>query len=106
MLLFALDATRAFGAGVAEALGVPLSAHEERTFEDAEHKIRPLVDPVGQDCVVVQSLHGEPGVSGDDKLVRLLMFIAALRDHGARQGADRPRSAEVDAAQARRASCR
>jgi ribose-phosphate pyrophosphokinase len=85
MLLFALDATRAFGAGVADALGVPLAAHEERTFEDAEHKIRPLVDPMGQDCVVVQSLHGERAASGDDKLVRLLMFIAALRDHGARR---------------------
>jgi len=85
MLLFALDATRDFGTRVASALGEPLAPHEERTFEDAEHKIRPLVDPVGQDCVVVQSLHGEPGVSGDDKLVRLLMFIAALRDHGARR---------------------
>lgn len=85
MLLFALDATRAFGALVADALGEPLARHEERTFEDAEHKIRPLVDPVGRDCVVVQSLHGEPAISGDDKLVRLLMFIAALRDHGARR---------------------
>jgi len=85
MLLFALDVTRDFGTRVASALGEPLARHEERTFEDAEHKIRPLVDPVGQDCVVVQSLHGEPGVSGDDKLVRLLMFIAALRDHGARR---------------------
>jgi ribose-phosphate pyrophosphokinase len=85
MLLFALDATRAFGASVAAALGSPLAPHEERTFEDAEHKIRPLVDPMGQDCVVVQSLHGERAASGDDKLVRLLMFIAALRDHGARR---------------------
>jgi ribose-phosphate pyrophosphokinase len=85
MLLFALDATRDFGARVADALGAPLAPHEERTFEDAEHKTRPMVDPVGQDCVVVQSLHGEPGLSGDDKLVRLLMFIAALRDHGARR---------------------
>ena len=85
MLLFALDATRAFGARVADALGQPLAPHEERTFEDAEHKIRPRVDPNGQDCVVVQSLHGEPAASGDDKLVRLLMFIAALRDHGARR---------------------
>lgn len=85
MLLFALDATRAFGARVADALGLPLAPHEERTFEDAEHKIRPLGDPNGQDCVVVQSLHGERAISGDDKLVRLLMFIAALRDHGARR---------------------
>lgn len=85
MLLFALDATRAFGTRVADALGVALAPHEERTFEDAEHKIRPLVDPCGEDCVVVQSLHGEPAASGDDKLVRLLMFLAALRDHGARR---------------------
>ena len=85
MRLFALDATRDFGARVAAALGEPLAPHEERTFEDAEHKTRPIVDPVGQDCVVVQSLHGEPGLSGDDKLVRLLMLIAALRDHGARR---------------------
>jgi ribose-phosphate pyrophosphokinase len=85
MLLFALDATRAFGARIADALGLALAPHEERTFEDAEHKIRPLVDPGGEDCAVVQSLHGEPGISGDDKLVRLLMFLAALRDHGARR---------------------
>jgi ribose-phosphate pyrophosphokinase len=85
MLLFALQNSRPFGSAVAAALGVPLAPHEERTFEDAEHKMRPLVDPGGEDCVVVQSLHGEPGASGDDKLVRLLMFIAALRDHGARR---------------------
>jgi ribose-phosphate pyrophosphokinase len=85
MLLFALDATRAFGTAVADALGVALAPHEERTFEDSEHKIRPLVDPAGEDCVVVQSLHGESDTSGDDKLLRLLMFVAALRDHGARR---------------------
>ena len=85
MLLFALQASRPLGIEVAAALGVPLAPHEERTFEDAEHKIRPLVDPGGTDCVVVQSLHGGPEASGDDKLVRLLMFIAALRDHGARR---------------------
>jgi ribose-phosphate pyrophosphokinase len=85
MLLFALDATRAFGTRVADALGLALAHHEERTFEDSEHKIRPLVDPCGHDCVVVQSLHGEPAISGDDKLLRLLMFLAALRDHGARR---------------------
>ena len=85
MRLFALDATREFGTRVAQALGVPLAPHEERTFEDSEHKIRPLVDPAGHDCVIVQSLHGGPDCSGDDKLVRLLMFIAALRDHGARR---------------------
>jgi len=85
MLLFALDASRDFGALIASELGHPLAPHEERTFEDGEHKIRPLVDPDGKDVFVVQSLHGGPAASGDDKLVRLLLFIAALRDHGARR---------------------
>lgn len=85
MLVFALAATREFGVAVAAALGEPLAPLEERTFEDGEHKIRPLVDPEGQDVFVVQSLHGDPEASGDEKLVRLLMFLAALRDHGARR---------------------
>lgn len=85
MLLFALDATRDFGAVIARELAVTLAPLEERTFEDGEHKIRPLVDPDGADVYVVQSLHGGPAASGDDKLVRLLSFIAALRDHGARR---------------------
>jgi ribose-phosphate pyrophosphokinase len=85
MLLFALDATRDFGAAIARELAVTLAPLEERTFEDGEHKIRPLVDPDGADVYVVQSLHGGPAASGDDKLVRLLSFLAALRDHGARR---------------------
>jgi ribose-phosphate pyrophosphokinase len=85
MLLFALDATRDFGAAIARELAIPLAPLEERTFEDGEQKIRPLVDPDGADAYVVQSLHGGPAASGDDKLVRLLTFIAALRDHGARR---------------------
>jgi len=32
---------------------------------------------------VLQSLHGDAQASGDDKLVRLLFFCGALRDHGA-----------------------
>ncbi len=83
MRLFALNASREFGERVAAALGRPLDAHEEREFEDGEHKARSLVSVRGEDCYVVQSLHGDAGASGDDKLVRLLFFCGALRDHGA-----------------------
>ncbi len=83
MRLFALNASRDFGEGVAAALGRPLDAHEEREFEDGEHKARPLVSVRGDDVYVLQSLHGDAHASGDDKLVRLLFFCAALRDHGA-----------------------
>lgn len=83
MLLFALDASREFGAQVAAALGVPLAPHEEREFEDGEHKSRALVEVRREHVVVVQSLHGGPQHSGADKLCRLLFFAGALRDHGA-----------------------
>jgi ribose-phosphate pyrophosphokinase len=83
MLLFCLDASRDFGMQVAAALGVPLAPHEEREFEDGEHKARPLLDVQRRHAVVVQSLHGGPHQSGADKLCRLLFFAGALRDHGA-----------------------
>lgn len=83
MLLFALGATHAFGSSLAAALGVSLSPHEERGFEDGEHKARPLVDVDGADVYVVQSLHGGPEQESADKLIRLLFFLATVRDHGA-----------------------
>lgn len=85
MLLFALEATRELGGAIARELGQSLALVEERTFEDGEHKVRPQVDPLGQDVYVVQSLHGGPTASGDEKLMRLLMLVATLRDHGARR---------------------
>lgn len=81
--LFALNATKAFGGAVAEALGEPLALHEERAFEDGEHKARPLDDVAGADVYVVQSTHGGPLESANDKLCRLLFFIGALKDAGA-----------------------
>lgn len=83
MLIFALSASRAFGSSLAAALELPLSAHEERAFEDGEHKSRPLVEVSGQEVVVVQSLHAGPDQDGPDKLLRLLFFLATLKDHGA-----------------------
>lgn len=81
--LFALEASRAYSERVAARLGLPLSAHEEREFEDGEHKARPLENVRGQDVYVIHSLYGEPGMSANDKLVRLLFFIGALKDASA-----------------------
>ena len=82
-MVFALAANAEIGAAVAQALRQPLAKHEERDFEDGEHKARPL-DPVrGADVYVIHSLHGEPGNSANDKLCRLLFFIGALKDAGA-----------------------
>lgn len=81
--LFALDGSRAFGEQVAQRLGLPLLAHEEREFEDGEHKARPLVSVRGRDAYVIHSLHGGLEQSGNDKLCRLLFFIGALKDAAA-----------------------
>lgn len=82
-LLFALDGSRAYGEGVATRLEWPLSAHEERPFEDGEHKIRPLIDVSRRDVFVIHTLHGSADESPNDKLCRLLFFIGALKDAGA-----------------------
>ena len=85
MQVFALNESRDFGSKVAEYLDIPLAAHEERNFEDGEHKMRPLVSVRGEDVYVIQSLHGGPDPSCNDKLCRLLFFLGALRDNGARR---------------------
>jgi ribose-phosphate pyrophosphokinase len=83
MLLFALGSSRAFGERVAAGIGVPLAAHEEREFEDGEHKARPLESVRGHDVYLLQSLHGGPDQSPNDKFCRLLFLLGAVRDAGA-----------------------
>ena len=83
MKLFALNASRTFAEKIAAALGVQLSAHEEREFEDGEHKARPMVSVRGEDVYVVQSLHGGPDQSPNEKLCRLLFFLATIKENGA-----------------------
>jgi len=83
MRLFALQATTELGTEVARTLGISLAKHEEREFEDGEHKARPLESVQGADVFIVQSLHGGPSQSANDKLCRLLFFIGALKDAGA-----------------------
>jgi len=83
LMLFAMDASRAFGEAVSRELGVPLAAHEEREFEDQEHKTRSLANVRDRDVFVVHSLYADATQSGNDKLCRLLFFIGALRDAAA-----------------------
>lgn len=83
--LFALNATRDYGEKIGRALGLPLSPHEEREFEDGEHKARPLANVRGADVFVVHSLYSDSAQSVNDKLCRLLFFLGALKDAGARE---------------------
>jgi ribose-phosphate pyrophosphokinase len=81
--LFALGGSRDFGERIAVQLGIALDDHEERAFEDGEHKARPLVSVRGRDVFVVHSLYGDADQSPNDKLCKLLFFIGALRDASA-----------------------
>ncbi len=81
--LFAPNASQEFANKVAGYLHVPLGSHEEREFEDGEHKIRPLISVRGRDVFVIQSLYSDGDQSVNDKLCRLLFFLGALRDASA-----------------------
>lgn len=83
LLLFGLDSSRQFAGLVGQQLGLNLSPHEEREFEDGEHKARPMMNVRDRDVFVLHSLYGEPAQSGNDKLCRLLFFIGALKDAAA-----------------------
>ncbi len=83
MRLFALGTARDFNEGVARAAGVEIAPHEERTFEDGEHKARPLASVRGADVFVLDSLYGDAHHSANDRLCRMLFFLATVRDAGA-----------------------
>ena len=83
-VLFALANSRALANGVAERLGTTIEAHEERDFEDGEHKIRPLVSVRNRSVYVFADLVTSPGQSVNDKLCKLLFFVGALKQSAAR----------------------
>jgi ribose-phosphate pyrophosphokinase len=81
--LYALNSSRGLGEEIAASLGATLSAHEEREFEDGEHKVRSLENVRNRDAFVVQSLYSDQQQTVNDKLIRLLFMIGALRDASA-----------------------
>jgi ribose-phosphate pyrophosphokinase len=81
--IFALKASTSLGEAVAAHLRQPLAIHEERDFEDGEHKSRPLEVVANSEVYVVHSLNTDATESANDKLCKLLFFIGALKDAGA-----------------------
>jgi ribose-phosphate pyrophosphokinase len=81
--LFALSESRGLGECIAALLDAPLAAHEEKDFEDGEHRAHPAENVRGADVFVVQSLYDEPGRTLNDKLCRLWFFIGALKEASA-----------------------
>lgn len=83
LTLFTLTGSQDYARRLAAQFEIELSPIEERSFEDGEHKIRPLVPVGGDDVYVIHALHGDARETVNDKLCRLLFLIGTLRDHGA-----------------------
>ena len=83
MKIFALYSSRNFGELITKELNLSLNAHEEREFEDGEHKSRPLENVRNENVFVIHSLYSDTTQSVNDKLCRLLFFIGALKDASA-----------------------
>jgi ribose-phosphate pyrophosphokinase len=83
LLFFGLQGSSNLAERVSARLEIPLAQHEERNFEDGEHKTRSLQSVGGHDVFVLHSLYGDASQSGSDKLCRLLFFCGALKDAGA-----------------------
>ena len=85
LILFALGGSRALGTEIAQRLRISVAPHEERDFEDGEHKIRPLRSVRNRDVYVLADLASSPGRSVNDKLCKLLFFVGALKQSAARR---------------------
>ena len=58
-LLFALQGSEAYATGVAKRLGWQLASHEERDYEDGEHKCWPTATVNGYRVVLIHSLYSD-----------------------------------------------
>ena len=76
-------ASGALGTGIAAALGVALSPHEEVEYTGREYKLRPKGCMRGRSVYLIQSLFGDAVGSANDRLCQLLFCINALKDAGA-----------------------
>lgn len=84
-ILFSLGGSEALATDIAKRLGSSIAPHEERDFEDGEHKIRPLASVRNQDIFVIANLASSADESVNDKLCKLLFFIGALKQSAAQR---------------------
>ncbi len=85
LLVFGQQPGADLASEVAARLDLPLGRSEHREFERGEHKSRALDEVEDASIALVTRLHGDPeGPTANDRLVQAWLFIAALRDAGAR----------------------
>lgn len=89
MKLFGLDGSQEYAQRIADEIGIELSRHEERQFEDGEPYLKPADGPAGNvrghNVFVIQSLYHDDNVSVSERFQRLCIFCGALRGGSANQ---------------------
>lgn len=91
--IFGLNSTKEYSKRVAACLGVPLTPHTEKNFEDGECYVKsgPEYDETsvgnvrGHNVFVIQSLYTDPNESVSDKLMKLCIMIGSLKDASAHE---------------------
>lgn len=91
MKIFGLSGTKEYAEKVAGHLGMTLTPHTEKCFEDGEsyvksgpeHSDSSIGNVRGHNVFVIQSLYTDPEESVSDKLVKLCFFCASLKDASA-----------------------
>lgn len=83
--MFALGESAPLARAIVAAAGFELAAHEDRTFEDGEFKLRPLVSVRDHDVYVIQSLAGDAVLGAPARILRLAFLLSVLRDGAPRR---------------------
>ena len=83
MKVFAGNSNRHLAEAICKYLNVPLGKASVRRFADQEIFVEIQENVRGEDVYVVQSLHGDATQSPNDKLCRLLFFLATMKENGA-----------------------
>lgn len=83
MHVFALEGSKQFGQRMSNEMGIQISNHEERSFDDGEAFVAPAVNVRGKDVFVIQSLYGDEKQSINEKLMRLVIMCGAAHDASA-----------------------
>lgn len=87
--IFGLNGSNAYAGDVAAHLGLTLTPHIERIFEDGECYVKSVDGEIGNvrghNVFVIQSLYSDSHESVSDKLVKLCLMIGSLKDASAHE---------------------
>lgn len=85
--VFGLAGSKNYAESICCDLGVKLTPHEEKNFEDDECYVKPSDGAIGNvrghNVFVIQSLYSDEKESVNDKLMKLCMMCGALKDASA-----------------------